>query len=165
MINTCLTIGNDPTDLRVGVVNMDANCANYTLNLNCERGEDDPPIQFLSCHYLDLLPNKTLSLVNFDDEATALKEVQKGDLWGYISFPENYSQAIFDRILSGGDPTNETLENSLISFEMDMTSKQIAETIRTEFFFTYQKYIMSLFKLCDFDPKVGKIPLDVSSIH
>lgn len=63
--------------------------------------------------------------MNFDSEDVALEQVQKGDLWGYISFPANYSQAIFDRILSGGDPTNETLENSLISFEMDMTSKSI----------------------------------------
>jgi len=40
--------------------------------------------------------------------------------------------------------------------------KQIAETIRTEFFFTYQKYVMDLYRQCEFDPRVGKIPLDVS---
>lgn len=62
MINTCLTIGNDPTDLKIGVVNMDTDCGtNYTLNFGCD-GEGPAP-DFLSCHYLDLLPKKTLSLV------------------------------------------------------------------------------------------------------
>lgn len=83
MINTCLTIGNDPTDLRIGVVNMDADCTNYTLNLNCEG--DEPSAAFLSCHYLDLLPNKTLSLVCLNYSILTLKICMVMDLGVILS--------------------------------------------------------------------------------
>lgn len=39
--------------------------------------------------------------------------------------------------------------------------KQVAETIRTTFFFTFQKYIIQLFESCGYDRRVGEIPLKV----
>lgn len=60
MMNVCVTVGNDPTDLEVGVVNFDSDCKNYSM--------EDCSAEHLSCRFLDLLPaqnsiNRTLKLV------------------------------------------------------------------------------------------------------
>ncbi|ODM96686.1 ABC transporter G family member 20 [Orchesella cincta] len=156
MMNVCVTVGNDPTDLEVGVVNFDSDCKNYSM--------DDCIPRHLSCRFLDLLPgqnsqNRTLKLIPFDTEEEALEQTKAGKTWGFMVFPENYSTYMYERAISGAEPTEEVLNGSIISFEMDMTSKQVAETIRTTFFFTFQKYIIQLFESCGFDRRVGEIPL------
>lgn len=154
MMNVCVTVGNDPTDLEVGVVNYDSDCTNYNSSAAC-------PEENLSCQFLDLLPgqnslNRTLKLVRlnllnfctrvrmtnifnewhiicrsslilllqipFDTEEEALEQTKAGKTWGFMVFPANYSKNMYDRAISGGEPTEEILNGSIISFEMDMTS-------------------------------------------
>ena len=67
MVLTCISIGIDPVDLPVGVVNFETNCSG--VNLNVSGGTESLILEFfstqasceadvLSCYYLDAL-NKT----------------------------------------------------------------------------------------------------------
>jgi hypothetical protein len=51
----------------------------------------------------------------------ALDNVRAGTTWGYIRFPQNFSQHLTDRALTGNFAENETLESSTIQFRMDMS--------------------------------------------
>lgn len=69
MMNVCVTVGNDPTDLEVGVVNFDSDCMNYSFTECSDK--------HLSCRFLDLLPgqkstNRTLKLVRNNVDANTL---------------------------------------------------------------------------------------------
>lgn len=83
-MNVCVTVGNDPTDLEVGVVNFDSDCKNYS--------KDDCSQEHLSCRFLDLLPaqnseNRTLKLVIIMTFCSVLSSMwinRAYDLYSYI---------------------------------------------------------------------------------
>lgn len=60
--------------------------------------------------------------IHFDTEEEALEQTRAGKTWGFMVFPQNYSTFMYERAISGAEPTEEVLNGSIISFEMDMTS-------------------------------------------
>ncbi len=44
-------------------------------------------------------------------------------MWGYISFPSNFSEAMIERGIAGNLADNETLQASRIKIKMDMSSE------------------------------------------
>jgi len=59
----------------------------------------------------------------------ALSSVNKGNTWGYIEFPQNYSSSLTNKYAFGNFPDNESLLNSEISFHLDYSSKYKDNTI------------------------------------
>jgi deoxyadenosine/deoxycytidine kinase len=52
----------------------------------------------------------------------ALECVQKGKVVGFMEFPDDYSEQLQIRFLTGRFAENETLRESTIQFRMDMSS-------------------------------------------
>jgi hypothetical protein len=53
----------------------------------------------------------------------ALEDVRSGKLWGYMSFPQNYTQHSLDRAVAGRFAENESISESTIEFRLDMSRK------------------------------------------
>jgi len=54
----------------------------------------------------------------------ALESVEKGDLVGYMAFPQNYSEQILNRFLEGRFALEDSFDQSTITFRMDMSSEK-----------------------------------------
>jgi len=93
MVLTCISIGIDPVDLPVGVVNFETNCSGVNLNASCEA-------DVLSCYYLDAL-NKTeaVLLVPYDDHESMLEGTRTAEIRGAITVPQNFSHSFLKRLL------------------------------------------------------------------
>jgi hypothetical protein len=59
----------------------------------------------------------------YDDEDTARNAVKLGKIWGFMTFPEVYSNSIYIRTANSHTASNEELQGSQVILEMDMTSK------------------------------------------
>jgi len=93
MVLTCISIGIDPKDLPIGVINLETNCSDVALMENCEA-------DMLSCYYLDSL-NRTeaVSLVEYQDEAAMARDAASGVLRGSLLVPSQFSHSFLKRLL------------------------------------------------------------------
>ncbi|XP_021960922.1 ABC transporter G family member 20 isoform X3 [Folsomia candida] len=149
----CLAIGREPRDIRVGVINNEMS----TLGL-CDAPMGCSTAN-LSCRYLKFLPKDSLHLTFYENETAAISEIEKGNMWGYISFPSNFSEAMIERGISGNLADNETLHASRIKIKMDMSNQQIAFSLQRIFLETFQSFSKRLLSDCDYDPASGDLPL------
>jgi len=125
MILTSLIVGQDPQHMRFGVANHEfpdwqERCSKDLQSNVC--GAD------LSCRYLNQLKYSNqdfFDLVPVEAESDAVDEVRLGKMWGYISFPANYSADVGYRSAHGLYADNETLEGSIVKLRLDMSRKPL----------------------------------------
>ncbi|CAL8138000.1 unnamed protein product [Orchesella dallaii] len=154
----CLAVGNDPKPLPFGVVNEDVNITHPCL----PTGEDEGVclIENLSCQYIDKIPIDHISLSFYPSAKEAKESLLMGRIWGYMMFPQNYSQNFFLRATSGSQFfDNETFAGSNIIFEMDATSKQITATLIKVFGDTYKSFSQHLLRGCGYDERLADVPM------
>lgn len=90
---TCISIGIDPVNLPIGVVNYETNCAGISLNGSCEA-------DILSCYYLHALNNtEAVRLENYDDAEAMTRASKTAKLRGSITVPANFSHSLLKRLL------------------------------------------------------------------
>ncbi|CAG7829425.1 unnamed protein product [Allacma fusca] len=149
----CLAIGREPLDMKLGVINHEIE----------EFGICTGPIGCttvnLSCRYLDAIPKFSVHLVPFVTEEDAIKEIEMGQLWGYISFPQNFSIALMDRELNGNAADNSSIYESRIRIQMDMSNQQIAFSLQRILLESFRSFSRKLLNDCDYDPVLGELPL------
>ena len=59
----------------------------------------------------------------FRDRETAVEAVQRGDIWGVVTFGSNYSESLVQRIDLGRYVDPSVIDSAEINFYMDMSSK------------------------------------------
>lgn len=99
----------------------------------------------LSCQYIKSLPNNIINPVSllsayqkFDfttsshcfqiavtTKEQALSDVKTGKIWGYMSFPNNFSNHLIDRAAANIFADNETLDGSTITLQLDHSRKSV----------------------------------------
>lgn len=106
----CLCIGGDPFDVPVALVNEDSYGA-------------------ASISFLNSIDKKAIRLVNYVDTDSAIQSVRRGENWGVILIPANYSRFLSDRISidpynfsSDNAESNILIKNGTISIYPDLTS-------------------------------------------
>lgn len=122
MVLTTMIVGQDPRYMRVGVANHEfpdwpTRCA---MDNHTTCGAD------LSCRLLKKLTDDNedfFDLVPVKSEAEAVAEVNLGKMWGYISFPANYSEYVSYRGAHGVYADEDTLEGSIVKVRLDMSRK------------------------------------------
>ncbi|ODM98615.1 ABC transporter G family member 23 [Orchesella cincta] len=106
-----------PTDLPLGVVNLEvANSAECMTSTGCS-------ISNMSCNFLKLIDNKTLTLNYFDGERMALEAVKKGNVWGYLVIPANFSAAVLQAGVDMVKQKEDSFLGTHVKLALDMTSK------------------------------------------
>ncbi|XP_045524939.1 ABC transporter G family member 23 isoform X3 [Pieris brassicae] len=151
----CLAIGRDPSGLKMAIVNHDVNVFDgyCPYNASCS-------MKNLSCRYLDNLKNDSIIknyYANLDDAKQAVRE---GEAWGVIYFNENYTDSLVARLALGDTADNETIMSSEVEVWLDMSNQQIGLMLSRDIQFSYRDFAKGLLSTCNYNPKVGDIPID-----
>ncbi|KAH0998486.1 hypothetical protein HUJ05_009704, partial [Dendroctonus ponderosae] len=155
MILFCLSIGHDPNDVTLSVVN---NEINYPME-RCEY-KAGCNASYLSCNYLDYISNNYSLIMNYyATEAEARQTVEKGKSWAMLVVPNNFSDSLRSRIDNGKDTPSWDLAGSVIDVFSDKSNENIATFITRDLLFGLEGYAKSFLKQCDIDPKVFGIPI------
>ncbi|XP_073963542.1 ABC-type transporter snustorr isoform X2 [Choristoneura fumiferana] len=151
----CLAIGRDPSGLRLAIVNNDVNVFEgyCPYNASCS-------MKNLSCRYLDHLKNGSIIKEYYNDLGSALDAVRDGDAWGAIYFNENYTDSLVARLALADTADEETIESSEVQVWLDMSNQQIGLMLNRDIQFSYRDFAKDLLQTCDYNPKVGDIPID-----
>lgn len=78
----CICVGNDPFDVKVAVVNEESSADS---------------IAALSSQFLRLVDSHLVSQVPYDNLDKAIESVRRGENWGAIHIPENFTISIHKR--------------------------------------------------------------------
>ncbi|XP_072155467.1 ABC transporter G family member 20 isoform X2 [Bemisia tabaci] len=150
----CLAIGRDPTGLHLAIVNheMDFNSSYCPINTNCT-------FSYLSCRYLNSLPNDTIIQDHYRDVESAIQAVKVGDAWGALYFTDNFTDALVARMVLGRDADTETLDQSEIRVWLDMSNQQIGLMLNRDLQISYRDFAQDLLTSCDQNPKLADIPI------
>ncbi|CAL8083324.1 unnamed protein product [Orchesella dallaii] len=156
---TALTIGYDVSDMAIGVVNGELPNWKEECMVDIERGCSSGNLQGLSCRYLNSLPRETLNLIPYDTKEEAINEIHKGNLWGVLTIPANYSQHIVDRSSAGNFAENATLDGTILGTTLDMSHYMAAVLMVRKFYQSFENYIKDLGVDCGGLPQEFQIPL------
>ncbi|XP_037967605.1 ABC transporter G family member 23 isoform X2 [Plutella xylostella] len=151
----CLAIGRDPVGLRLAIVNNDVNVVDgyCPYNNTCS-------MKNLSCRYLDHLKNQSIIKEYYADLESAINAVKEGQAWGAIYFNENYTDSLVARLALADTADDETIESSEVQVWLDMSNQQIGLMLNRDIQFSYRDFAKNLLSTCDYNPKVGDIPID-----
>ena len=87
----------------------------------------------LSCRFLQHLDKSHVDLVSFDTEDEARNAVKKGDAWGAITFPSNYTDSLEVRLNDGKFADDWSIDYSNVEITMDMSS----EFLQRKFYYSF----------------------------
>lgn len=116
----CLSIGKNPVGLKIAIVNNELNSSMQPCipTTGCDWS-------LLSCRYLQHLQKKTINLSPYNNDEEARYAVKKGWVWGAITFPLNYSDALMARIDYGRNAEDWDVEFAEMKVVLDMSSKPL----------------------------------------
>ena len=94
MTLSCTSIGLNPTDLPIGVINHEANCSEASTADRCEAAA-------LSCYYLAALDRTSaVKLVPMTDRAAMEGMARRGELRGHLTVPRHFTHSFLHRLLT-----------------------------------------------------------------
>jgi len=157
----CIAIGRDPIQLPLGIVNHEAGGGNLTENCLFESACD---FNNLSCRLTSHLDKMDTFNVHFyANEDLAYQATKKAEIWGYVSFHANFSEAFFGRIWSQIDSDKETRKESTTEVYLDMTNQQVAYTMQKKIADGFSNFMSDLLKDCDLPEDMADLPLNFNS--
>ncbi len=166
-----MAIGRDPKHLDVAIYNEDSNgleCSGFSKG--CIFGNKDDFLgdfdmnethrQNLSCRFLSYINPDFITPVYFDSLNDSIEAVRQGKYWGAIHFKRNYSEALYERLLSVIQiPDNQTLDESEAHIYLDMTNQQIGYTIQLRLTEAYQSFAKDLLETCQMSSELIALPI------
>ncbi|CAH2004702.1 unnamed protein product [Acanthoscelides obtectus] len=153
----CLAIGGDPKDLKLAIVNHEANYTNMTYQY-CPT-KPGCKMEFLSCRYLEALNVSTIEKVYYPDPNAARLAVSEGEAWGAMYFTENFTDALVARMALGKEADEETLDQSEIRVWLDMSNQQIGITLQRDLQLSYQNFTKDILRDCDINEALASLPI------
>ncbi|TGZ50118.1 ABC transporter G family member 20 [Temnothorax longispinosus] len=136
-------IGQDPKDLKIGVVNDEASNCDYGSNLgNIWNDEITCHFGNLSCRFLHNFDDSIAIKKYYDNVLEASHDVQNGELIGIIHFSQNFSEALQIRV-----------EISNFAKDSDLLASQI------QVFLDMGEVFEDIMRDCKYSPKLGTPPI------
>ncbi|RVE45990.1 hypothetical protein evm_009332 [Chilo suppressalis] len=150
----CLAIGRDPTELKLAIVNDDAQLVNgeCMFNSSCS-------MKNLSCRYLSHLTDHTRQ-IHYANLSAAQDAVKQGHAWGVLFFNENYTDSLVARLALADTADEETVHLSDIQVWLDMSNQQIGLMLNRDIQYAYRDFAQDLLDRCKYNPKLGDIPIE-----
>ncbi|ODM94406.1 ABC transporter G family member 20, partial [Orchesella cincta] len=150
-----VAIGGHPRHLNVGAVVNEFESSSISVLNSC-------PEKFYSCRYLKLIPDSDVRVHFYQSEEKAIEATKQTEIAAFITFPENFTAHMKDRILFNNFAENSTLDGSQIELRRDMTDTLVALRLTQVLMETLQKFILTIFDSPDNDPRLGMLPLNFS---
>ncbi|KAF5281790.1 hypothetical protein FQR65_LT14537 [Abscondita terminalis] len=152
------TIGRDPINLKIAVVNgeMVGNRCNDTVF--CDSNE-------LSCSYLKNLEQYSLILLSYQAEVDAIESVERRDTYASIVIKQNYSKALRTRAHHWYRIKANDLEQSTIEVYKDVSNKYISQFLEMYLLQSYETFFFEYVDACDLGRKEMSVPLQLRSMY
>ncbi|XP_034939322.1 ABC transporter G family member 23-like [Chelonus insularis] len=157
------TIGGDPKDLEIAVINhetMNCNVNDYTGQVIYS--PEDRTCEFIdvSCRFLNAF-NNFVDNVKYDNFGKAIKAVKKGDVVGAIFVGKNFSKSLRDRIdyyipedLTGGD----------IEVTLDMSDHHIGTWLEKNLRDKFAQIYRDLLEECKLPRRLMNLPVNINEM-
>ncbi|CAH0554397.1 unnamed protein product [Brassicogethes aeneus] len=158
-----LAVGGDIKDINLAVVNdetMTIKCENFSKNGTAV------PYDFSSCHFdnlscrfLTYLENPMINMVKYDTIDDAIQGVQNGEATGVVYMAHNFTMALENRTNLGKDSEDDVLDFSEIKVWMDMSNRQIGQTMKYKLLTLYLDFQKDVLEDCKLNKKLADMPL------
>ncbi|XP_046464439.1 ABC transporter G family member 20-like [Daphnia pulex] len=155
VILSCLSLGGDPSYLKLAIVNdeldpsQDRIC-NYTTTCT---------YSMFSCRYLRFIDNTTVIQVPFQSVSEALDAVKRGKVWGVVHFPQNFTDELVVRRADGKFADKETILASRIAITLDSSSQQISLSLKQSLIEAFEDFSKNILAACSYEPTALGIPV------
>nr|AIN44128.1 ABC protein subfamily ABCH [Laodelphax striatellus] len=153
------TIGNERFHSVIGIASLElkngfASCNTRDLHFNCSFTNRP-----LSCLYMDLLREKSFVMEEFSSVEEARAAATRGKIMAYLSFAENYTASVFQRIEDGSGTTEDILDSSTMYAWVDMSNLWLSTILRRDLIYSILKLLQDLFVNCQASVKLATIPV------
>ncbi|XP_024879604.1 ABC transporter G family member 20-like isoform X2 [Temnothorax curvispinosus] len=153
-------IGQDPKDLKIGIVNDEASNCDYGSNLgNIWNDEITCHFGNLSCRFLHNFDDSIAIKKYYDNVLEASHDVQNGELVGIIHFSQNFSEALQIRVEISNFAKDSDLLASQIQVFLDMGDRQIGLITQKKLFDHFLEVYEDIMRDCKYSPKLGTPPI------
>ncbi|CAL8072595.1 unnamed protein product [Orchesella dallaii] len=155
ILSTIVADANDPTDVNFGVVNAELNdsttCEEMSSLWNGTCG-----IDFMSCKFMSHISAPKFHVINYQSLDEAEKGVRRGDIWGFVSIPQDFSWEFHQRAMGGVDIDVADFNKSDIIVRMDESSTIVARELKYTLYKAFQNYVRDLLRDCGRDTKAAE---------
>ncbi|XP_052133158.1 ABC transporter G family member 20-like, partial [Frankliniella occidentalis] len=153
----CWSIGRDPKDLPMTIVNEESNCTEPGDILWHGRCGNTTQI---SCIYIEMVSNKDVDFDWYTDYDEALQQVKDGKSWGVLYFRHNFTKSLYERIENGRQTSDADVEASTVDITMDMTDAMISQLLKKKLQDLMQVFIKDMFSDCGYPRMAGALPVE-----
>ena len=148
LFNSC--VGETPKNVQISVVN-----------------EERPPN--LSAAYLSKLNPEMIRQVNYTNATLALESVKSGASWAVMRIPRNFSNALIERTQFqvenlNDEITNDTLFQSTIVLNADLTNKVLLITIQRSLELSFGRFLNETLIDLGYRPNLLTLPMRVQEV-
>ncbi|KAL0110784.1 hypothetical protein PUN28_014027 [Cardiocondyla obscurior] len=154
------SIGNNPKDLMIGIVNDEAGNCNYDKNYGYIWG-DEITCHFnnLSCRFANNINSSIATQIYYDNVLEAKNDVRKGQITGVMYFGQNFSKALEVRVNDITAADDLDFIDSEIQVFLDMSDHVIGSFMKEKLFKRFIEIYKSIMKDCQLSPKLAYIPI------
>ncbi|KAF2899985.1 hypothetical protein ILUMI_06201 [Ignelater luminosus] len=139
----CLSVGHDPINLPIAVVNRETtdagNCQN---NITCDSVH-------LGCSYLKYLEKRDLILTYYDSEEMARESVLKAETYASVVVKQNYSSALKARLETWTEAEPWDIYFSDIDVFRDVSNKFVAQYLKVTMYNTFKSFVEDYLASCN----------------
>ncbi|XP_011055067.1 PREDICTED: ABC transporter G family member 20-like [Acromyrmex echinatior] len=153
-----MAIGNDPKDLKIGIVNDEAGTCSSNFG-HIWNDEITCHFRNLSCRFLHNFDDSIATQEYYDKVSEANHVVQNGKLSGLLYFSQNFSEALQKRMEEGVFTTDSNLLASQIQVSLDMGDRQIGLFLQMKIFKRFLEVFENIMKDCKYSPKLVDPPI------
>lgn len=156
------SVGGNIKDIPLAIVNeeMPNGCADFNYNQSAILDGYDCYYKQLSCRYLMILDDPMLTIHYEKEVNEAIEKIRKGQFVGVMHISKNFTDSLKARLDDGRGVDNASLDASEIKMYMDMSNRQIGETVKGKLIRLYLDFQEQVLKDCDYSPKAGRPPLN-----
>ncbi|VEN54162.1 unnamed protein product [Callosobruchus maculatus] len=157
-------VGDDVRSIPLAIVNdetMTTSCPNFNFKGTAVPYDDGCHFSNISCRFLTYLDNPMIDKVKYDDVESAKDGVRNGHVSGVLYMSSNFTAFAERRVDKGKDIEQEDLELSEIKVWMDMSNRQIGQTVKYKLIDLYRRFQEDVFADCNFLPGFAKYPVNI----
>uniref|UniRef100_A0A0K8TRC9 Putative abc transporter g family member 20-like isoform x2 n=1 Tax=Tabanus bromius TaxID=304241 RepID=A0A0K8TRC9_TABBR len=161
---TCfyLAIGNNPMDLKIGIVNAEvpdsSTCFNDSLTTTILYS-DRCHLNNISCRYIQELKPDLGKKIYFDTTDEALYAAKKTNIVGFIYFSSNFSKSMQDILEFGRLAEEQSFLSSELAVRIDMSDQQIAFFVERRLREAYKNFVENLMQDCGLPKSLANLPI------
>ncbi|XP_046382481.1 ABC transporter G family member 23-like [Ischnura elegans] len=156
-----VAVGHDPTNLPLAIVNEETAMINSTMSDCADYVQNGCNFTSLSCRYLHgLKQNNIVKEEFFPDKKSAIEAVRKGNAWGAVFIPENFTSALELRRENGNDLDDDVLTAGEISVYLDISNSIIGSLLKRKMMTEFQDFLRGVLVDCQNSPKFAQTPMN-----